>query len=102
MEKIDEKYHKVSAGGNRKKKDGNIRCIDIDNNIKALYDANNKILVSYLFNKEEYTITQAKEWAKKNKGSKIYEEVASLHSLVIDQQEQLEKYKKEVMAAIGE
>lgn len=57
--------------GKRKKKDSKVRTIDVssDKGIKALYDAKNKIIITYLFDVNKWTMKEAKEWVKKNKSS---------------------------------
>lgn len=53
-----------------KKKDARIRTITVSKGIKALYDAKNKIIVTYLFSVKQYTMKEAKDWVKSHKKSK--------------------------------
>jgi hypothetical protein len=60
-----ENYHRIPVAN--KKKGAKIRTISISKGIKALYDVTNKTIVTYLFDRDQYTMKQAKEWVKKHK-----------------------------------
>lgn len=71
MPETTEKYHRVPTG-KRKKKNSEIKTISIGSGIKALYDAKNKLIITYLFDVNKYTMKQAKQWVKTHKTEKSY------------------------------
>jgi len=78
MPETTENYHRVPV--TRKKKGAKIRTITIGKGIKALYDAKNKIIVTYLFSVDKYTMKEAKEWvAKRKKNSGHLQAVHNLY-----------------------
>jgi len=99
MPETTENFHRVPTG-QRKKKNEKIRTITISKGIKALYDVNNKVIVTYLFDKENYTMKEAKEWVKKHKGSQTHEVLMDIDSLMFKREELLSQYKEEVMASL--
>jgi len=60
-------YHSVTV--NSKKKGNPLRTIVVTKGIKALYDYKRKVIAAYLFDVDEYTMKQSKEWVKKHKTS---------------------------------
>ena len=70
--------HKVPVPGARKKKGEKIRTINVGKDIKALYDANQKKIITYLFDKTKYTMKQAKEWVKQHKGSVLHQQLVDI------------------------
>lgn len=60
-------YHRVPVA--RKKKGNPLRTISLGKGIKALYDYKRKVIVTYLFDVDQYTMKEAKEWIKKHKSS---------------------------------
>lgn len=65
MVETTENYHRIPVA--KKKKDAKIRTISIGKGIKALYDAKNKIIVTYLFSVKQYSMKEAKAWVKRHK-----------------------------------
>jgi len=70
MVETTENYHRIPVAA--KKKGAKIRTITISKGIKALYDAKNKIIVTYLFSVKQYSMKEAKAWVKSHKGSKAH------------------------------
>lgn len=101
MPETTEKYHRVPTG-RRKKKGENIRTITVSKGIKALYDTKNKVIITYLFDKNKYTMKQAKEWVKKHKDSAEHATLVELDYVLNKRDELLEQYKQEVMARLEE
>lgn len=60
-------YHHVPVA--RKKKGNSLRTISLGKGIKALYDYKRKVIVTYLFDVDQYTMKEAKEWVKKHKSN---------------------------------
>ena len=60
-------YHHVPVA--RKKKGNPLRTIGLGKGIKALYDYKRKVIVTYLFDVDQYTMKQAKDWVKRHKSS---------------------------------
>jgi len=79
VEKTDQ-YIRIPVAN--KKKDARIRTINIGKGIKALYDAKNKVIVTYLFDVNKYTMKQAKDWIKEHKSSGSYSVMIENLSLV--------------------
>jgi len=96
MTEITETYHKVPTG-KRKKKDEQIRTITVSKGIKALYGVQNKVIITYLFDKDKHTMKQAKEWVKKHKASTAYDILIEIDSIIDKRTKLLKYYKKEVM-----
>jgi len=92
MVETTENYHRIPVA--RKKKGAVIRTINIGKGIKALYDSKNKIILTYLFDVNKYTMKQAKEWVKEHKSSGSYSVMVENLSLVQDIKE-VSKYRKE-------
>lgn len=67
MPETTENYHHIPVAS--KKKGNPLRTITLGKGIKALYDYKRKIIVTYLFDVDQYTMKQAKEWIKKHKAS---------------------------------
>lgn len=67
MPETTEKYHRIPV--KTKKKNAVIRTITVSKGIKALYDIKNKVIITYLFDVNKYTMKEAKEWIKKHKAS---------------------------------
>lgn len=92
VEKTDRYIHIPVA---TKKKGAKIRTISIGKGIKALYDAKNKVVVTYLFSVKQYSMKEAKDWIKKHKGSKAYLAMIENLSLIKEVKESFKKAKKE-------
>ena len=60
-------YHHIPVA--KKKKGNPLRTITLGKGVKALYDYKRKVIVTYLFDVDQYTMKQAKEWVKKHKSS---------------------------------
>jgi len=101
MPETTENYHRVPTG-NRVKKGEKIRTITVSKGIKALYDVKNKVIITYLFDKDKYTMKQAKEWVKKHKGSVTHASLVELDFVQFKRDELIEQYKQEVMDALEE
>jgi hypothetical protein len=99
MPETTKNYHRVPTG-KRKKKGEKVRTITISKGIKALYDTKNKVIITYLFDKDKYTMKQAKEWVKKSKGSESHDLLVEIDSLMIKREELLAEYRKEVMSLV--
>jgi len=92
-------YYRVPTG-KRRKKDSKIRTITISKGIKALYDVKNKIIITYLFDKDKYTMRKSKEWVKKHKGSKIHHMLVELDFVQFKRDKLIKQYKREVIDAV--
>lgn len=82
MPETTDRYHRVPVA--TKKKDARIRTITISKGIKALYDAKNKIIVTYLFDVKKYSMKEAKQWVKKRKSNSAILQAVENISLVKD------------------
>lgn len=81
MPETTENYHHIPVA---KKKEGNpLRTISLGKGVKAIYDYKRKIIVTYLFDVDKYTMKQAKEWVKKHKSSAAHLQVIDNLSLAI-------------------
>lgn len=80
MPETTENFHRVPA--RRKKKDAKIRTITVSKGIKALYDVKNKVIVTYLFDKDKYSMKDAKKWVKNHKNNAAYDQIAMNQSLI--------------------
>lgn len=90
-------FHHVPAVN--KKKGNKLRTITIGKGIKALYDTKRKLIVTYLFSVDQYTMKEAKQWVKKHSSSaNISVEVASL---VKDIQALYRESKQEVLRILN-
>lgn len=87
-----ENFHRIPVA--RKKKDAKIRTINIGKGIKALYDAKNKVIITYLFDVNKYTMKQSKDWVKEHKSSGSYSVMVENLSLVQEIKE-ISKHRKE-------
>ena len=83
MPETTEKYHHIPVRS--KAKDAKIRTISLGKGIKALYDTKNKVIVTYLFDVNQYTMKEAKKWIKKH-GEKSVGQlmVAELQDLLME------------------
>jgi len=100
MVETTENFHRIPVG--RKKKDAKIRTINVGKGIKALYDAKNKAIVTYLFDVSKYTMKQAKDWVKKHKSSGSYSVMVENLSLVQEMKEISESKKGQVIDKVIE
>jgi len=91
MVETTENYHRIPVA--KKKKNAWIRTITISKGIKALYDAKNKVVVTYLFSVKQYSMKEAKDWIKKK--SKAHLIRLENLSLIKDIKESLKEAKKE-------
>lgn len=95
MPETTKNYHRIPVG--KKKKDSKIRTINIGKGIKALYDAKNKIIVTYLFDVKKYSMKQAREWVKQHKDSAEIAQIIENLSLVKGQAEFYRDWKNETV-----
>lgn len=95
MPETTKNYHRIPVG--TKKKDAKIRTINIGKGIKALYDAKNKIIVTYLFDVKKYSMKQAREWVKQHKDSAEIAQIIENLSLVKGQAEFYRDWKNETV-----
>jgi len=87
----------------KKKKNAKIRTIKITKGIQALYDVENKQIVTYLFDKEQYTMKEAKKWVKDHKEkSSIVDTLIELDYVVYKREELSGLQREEAMAQVGE
>ena len=98
VEKIDN-YIRIPV--KRKKKDVEIRTITLSNGMKALYDAKNKVVVTYLFDVNKYTMKQAKSWVKNHKNSVSYSTIVDNLSLIQDIRDNFEATKDKVISEVA-
>lgn len=101
MAETTEDYYKVSTS-RRKKKGEKVRTIVISKGVKALYGVKNKVVITYLFDKDRYTTKKAKEWVEKHEASKTHAILMDIDALMVKREELLVQYKKEVIAALEE
>lgn len=75
-EKTDN-YIRIPSGKS-KKKNSEVRTITINNErgIKALYDVKNKVIVTYLFDINKWSMKEAHDWVKKNKSDASFDIIA--------------------------
>jgi len=72
MPETTQNYHRVPVSKESGKHSGHkIRTITIsaEKGIKGLYCVNCKVVVTYLFDKDKWTMTEAKEWVKNHSKS---------------------------------
>lgn len=98
MPETKEKYHHVPA--KRKVKNNPIRTINLGEGIKGLYDTKRKVIVTYLFDKEKYTMKQAKEWVSKHKDDAAHHQVVANLVLVGAIDDFYKESKEEVIKAL--
>jgi len=94
VEKTDRYIHIPVA---KKKKNAKIRTINIGRGIKALYDAKNKLIITYLFDVNKYTMKQAKNWVKEHKSSGAYSVMVENLSLVQEIKKESKSKKRQVI-----
>ena len=85
MVETTNQYHRIPV--TKKEKNAKIRTINIGKGIKALYDAKNKVIITYLFDVNKYTMKQAKNWIKEHKSSGAYLVMIENLSLVKEMKE---------------
>jgi len=95
MVETTENYHRIPVA--KKKKDAKIRTITVTKGIKALYDAKNKLIVTYLFDVNKYTMKQAKSWVKEHKSSSAYLVMIENLSLVQEMKENSDSNRDKVI-----
>jgi len=100
MVETTENFHRIPVA--KKKKGARIRTITISKGIKALYDAQNKMILTYLFSVKQYTMKEAKAWVKSHKKSKAYLIMAENYCLAEDIVKNFDKMKKEVYKQVTE
>lgn len=85
MPETTENYHRVKTGKTKKKGD-KIRTITISKTIKALYtvatNVDTKEIITYLFDKESYTMKEAKKWVKNHKENAIHQQLVEIDDLM--------------------
>lgn len=86
----------------RKKKNMELRTITITKGIKALYDVKNKMIVTYLFSKKNYTLKEAKKWVKEHSNTQTDELLMQLDSLLSRMKENDRSLHDEIEKAILE
>lgn len=101
MPETTKTYHKVPVPGARKRKGENIRTINIGKGIQALYDTNQKKIITYLFDKKQYTMKKAKEWVKRNKESAFHQQVVDIYDLVGRRRDTFNEAKEESVAEVS-
>jgi len=99
MPETTEKYHHVPVA--KKKKGNELRTIDIGDGIKALYDIKRKIIVTYLFDVNQYTMKESKKWVEKHKSSAAH--IQSMENLILVQRldDMYAESKREVMSLLN-
>jgi len=86
----------------KKKKDAVIRTIKITKGIQALYDVKNKTILTYLFDKEQYTVKEAKKWVKEHKEkSSIVDTLIELDYVLYKRSELSNLQKEEAISQMG-
>lgn len=97
MVETTETRHRIPVS--KKKKDSVIRTIKITEGVQALYDAKNKSILTYLFDKEKYTMKEAKKWVKDHKeNSSMVDTLIDLDYIQYKRNQLNESYKAQVMA----
>lgn len=97
MVETTETRHRIPVS--KKKKDSVIRTIKITEGVQALYDAKNKSILTYLFDKDKYTMKEAKKWVKDHKeNSSIVDTLIELDYVMYKKMELIDNQKKEVYA----
>lgn len=93
-------YHRIPVA--TKKKDARIRTISISKGIKALYDAKNKVIVTYMFDVDQYTMKEAKKWVKDHKDNAEIAMIVANLSLLEDLDDLFGRSYEEVLAILAE
>jgi hypothetical protein len=96
MPETTENYHRIPVV--RKKKGNELRTITLGKGIKALYDPKRKVIVTYLFSVDQYTMKEAKLWIKKHNSSAAVSVEAA--SLVKDVQALYRESKQELLQVL--
>jgi len=86
----------------RKKKGNELRTITLGKGIKALYDVERKLIVTYLFDKTKYTMKKAKEWVKKHTKSVAFDIATRNLILANELRVSLDNIKNEVITIVNE
>lgn len=101
MPETTKNYHRVPTG-KRKRKNSQIKTIEISDGIKALYDAKNKLIITYLFDVNKYTMKQAKKWVKDHKNEKSFLIIAENEYLLNKRIELLKEQKGKVFDLVAD
>lgn len=99
MPETTKNFHRIPVA--KKKKDARIKTITISKGIKALYDAQNKMILTYLFPVKQYTMKEAKDWVKSRKGNKAFLVMVGNLSLAASIDADLKEMKKEVYKQVA-
>jgi hypothetical protein len=97
MPETTENFHHVPVAN--KKKGNELRTITLGKGIKALYDTKRKVIVTYLFSVDQYTMKEAKQWIKKHGSSAAVSVEAA--SLVKDIQSLYRESKQAILKSLG-
>lgn len=100
MPETTKNFHRIPVA--TKKKGAKIRTITIGKGIKALYDAKNKIILTYLFSVKQYSMKEARDWVKRHKSSKAHLVMVDNLSLAKNIAENLKEMRKEVYKQVTE
>jgi hypothetical protein len=101
MPEVTDNYIRIPIA--KKKKGAELRTITITKGIQALYDVENKTIVTYLFDKEQYTMKEAKKWAKDHKEtSNIIDTLINLDYVKYKRNELSDSQREEVFAKLDE
>lgn len=96
MVETTETRHRIPVS--KKKKDSVIRTIKITEGVQALYDAKNKSILTYLFDKDKYTMKEAKKWVKDHKeNSSMVDTLIDLDYIRYKRNQLNESYKAQVL-----
>ena len=98
MPETTEQYHSVPS--RRKVKGNELRTITLGKGIKALYDIKRKVIVTYLFDRTEYTMKQAKAWVKSRKSNAAHLQEVENRVLAKKVAELYRESKKETLKAL--
>lgn len=99
MPETTENYHRVPVA--RKKKGNELRTITVSKGIKALYDIKRKIIVTYLFDVNNYTMKKAKKWVEKHKSSASHLQIVENLILVQRLNDMYTESKQEVLDSLN-
>lgn len=93
MPETTQNFHHIPVAN--KKKGNKLRTITLGKGIKALYDVKRKLIVTFLFAVDQYTMKQAKQWIKKHKSSAM----VSIEATVLSENIKTfyEEFKEEVL-----
>ena len=100
MPETTENFHRIPVS--KPKKNAKIRTIDITKGIKALYDFEHKTIVTYIFDVDQFTMKQAKEWVKKHKGSPSHASLVEIDYVIARRGELNAAVREDVLAKLGE